>query len=56
MTESLRCWENGPLTEDGCSTTCVLQADHDGEHEWTRDDEIRLSFEERKCEPSTMSS
>ena len=38
------CWENGPTTEDGCGTTCMLLLGHDGPHEWTRDDRIVISF------------
>jgi hypothetical protein len=34
------CWKHGPLTEDGCETTCLLPANHDGEHDWTSNDEI----------------
>lgn len=38
------CWEVGPETDDGCSTTCMLLDGHDGPHEWTRDDNITVSF------------
>jgi len=38
------CWEDGPETEDGCSTTCMLLDGHDGPHKWTSDDEIGISF------------
>ena len=38
------CWEDGPLEEDGCSTTCMLERGHEGPHEWTRDDQIGVSF------------
>ena len=38
------CWEDGPRTEDGCSTTCMLMHGHDGDHEWMRDDQIRVRF------------
>lgn len=34
------CLQDGPLTEDGCPTTCLLWRNHDGPHDWTRDDEI----------------
>lgn len=44
------CWENGPLTEDGCSTTCFLLDGHEGQHEWTRDDEIIISFPPQAAE------
>jgi hypothetical protein len=40
ITWNATCWKHGPLTEDGCETTCLLTANHDGEHEWTRNDEI----------------
>lgn len=40
----LHCWEDGPDTKDGCSQTCMLPRDHDGPHEWTRDDAIGLIF------------
>ena len=42
----LHCWEAGPETEDGCSTTCFLLDGHEGPHRWTRDDEIVVSFAE----------
>jgi hypothetical protein len=38
------CWECGPPEPDGCSTTCMLWDGHQGEHEWTRDDGIRITF------------
>ncbi len=40
----VHCWEDGPQTDDGCSTTCMLLDGHDGPHEWSRDDGIVLSF------------
>ncbi len=40
----VHCWEPGPETEDGCSTTCMREADHDGEHAWSRDDQIIIRF------------
>ena len=40
----VHCWEDGPLTEDGCPTTCMLLDGHDGEHEWMRDDQITVKF------------
>ena len=47
MTEKpiCHCWEDGPETEDGCSTTCMLLEGHQGPHEWTRDDKIMITFE-----------
>lgn len=44
MSKHIHCWENGPETADGCSTTCMLLDGHDGLHEWTRDDEITIQF------------
>ncbi len=40
----VHCWESGPEEPDGCSTTCMLQDGHDGDHEWVRDDHIAISF------------
>lgn len=40
----VHCWEGGPQTEDGCSTTCMLLDGHEEPHEWTRDDQIGVSF------------
>ncbi len=42
------CWQNGPETEDGCSTSCMLWDGHEGNHEWTRDDEITIAFADGK--------
>lgn len=39
-----RCWADGPETEDGMSTTCMLDDEHGGPHEWTRDDHIGIRF------------
>jgi len=45
MTERvLHCWEGGPTCEDDTGTTCMLLAGHDGEHLWTRDDEVTVRF------------
>lgn len=38
------CWESGPETADGMSTTCMLDDGHEGEHQWTPDDQIRIAF------------
>ncbi len=41
------CWESGPPSHDGCSTTCMLPDGHERHglpHEWTRDDQIRITF------------
>ena len=43
----VHCWENGPETEDGCGTTCMLEDGHEGEHQWTQDDQITVSFEQK---------
>lgn len=43
----LHCFEDGPETEDGCATTCMLEAGHEGPHEWTRDDWIKIMFFEK---------
>jgi len=40
----LHCWASGPDAEDGCPTTCMREADHEGPHEWTRDDRIGITF------------
>ena len=44
MKRRVHCWESGPATEDGCSTTCMLWDGHAGDHDWARDDEIILRF------------
>jgi len=45
------CWKGGPLTKDGCSTTCVLPDQHDGPHEWTRDDQIVIKLAPQAPQP-----
>lgn len=40
----LHCWEGGPVTDEGISTTCMLPDGHEGPHEWTRDDQIYIAF------------
>lgn len=40
----LHCWEDGPRTDDGGGSTCMLERDHDGPHEWTPDDQIGIKF------------
>ena len=40
----VHCWEDGPKTDDGMSTTCMLLDGHDGAHEWTRDDGFNIKF------------
>jgi hypothetical protein len=42
--QGFHCWESGPLTGDGCSTTCMLKDGHEGSHQWTRDDQIVINF------------
>jgi hypothetical protein len=39
----VHCWESGPR-DWRCGTTCLLPDGHDGPHEWTRDDEIEITF------------
>jgi hypothetical protein len=47
-----RCLQPGPLTEDGCTTSCVLPRFHASKHEWTRDDEAFIPAQQkRKSEP-----
>ena len=48
---AVHCWEPGPDTDDGCSTTCMLAAEHDGPHEFMRDDEIHVRFADENTEP-----
>lgn len=48
----VHCWDSGPETEDGWSTTCMLLDGHEGSHEWTRDDEIQVAFEDAASEAS----
>ncbi len=38
-----RCWE-GAQDADEMSMTCMLERDHRGDHEWTRDDGIVIGF------------
>ena len=57
----LHCWEDGPRIDkpatehDGVwgpeqwGTTCFLEAEHDGPHEWTRDDAIVVAFQQGGC-------
>ena len=40
----VHCWHEGPEADDGMSTTCFLLDGHEGPHQWTRDDEIRITF------------
>jgi hypothetical protein len=44
------CWEEGPRTADGVSTTCMKWDGHEGEHEFVRDDEILVRFKDEKEE------
>jgi hypothetical protein len=39
----LHCWE-GSDDGDGCTGTCLLESGHEGEHEFTPDSDIRLTF------------
>jgi hypothetical protein len=47
-TVGVHCWEAGPETDDGMSTTCMLWDRHEGEHQWTRDDGIMVTFSPAK--------
>jgi|KBSSwiStaDraftv2_1062776.scaffolds.fasta_scaffold00399_23 hypothetical protein len=43
----LHCWADNDAVDYGeMSETCMLEAGHDGPHEWTPDDQIRVSFPE----------
>jgi hypothetical protein len=56
MTDEKRvshCWEAGPEDDDGCSTTCMLAKGHEGEHEWTRDEDIIITFPPKET-PATQ--
>lgn len=44
LTRAVHYWEDGPETEDGVGTTCMLLDGHDGPHIWSRDDEIGVRF------------
>ena len=46
----IHCWADGPREQDDVCTTCMLLACHDGPHEWTRDDEIKVKFHEVSCD------
>jgi hypothetical protein len=41
---SVHCWEDYQDYDTGESYTCLLEDDHDGEHEWTNDKEITVNF------------
>lgn len=43
-TRVLHCWEDGPRTADDCGTTCMLERDHEGPHDFVRDDQIGVEF------------
>jgi hypothetical protein len=49
--KELHCWEPGPETDDGCSTTCMLLDGHEGDHQWTRDDQIGIRFADTESGP-----
>lgn len=47
MSNPVWCWEDGPrdFTSDSYGgSTCLLPDGHPGEHEWTPDDQITVSF------------
>ncbi len=55
MDPNLHCWEDGPRTyiddtwdECGTGSTCLLPDGHDGDHEFTPDDQITVSFAARQ--------
>jgi hypothetical protein len=50
----VHCWEDGPLTEDGCPTTCMCADGHFGPHEFIRDDEIIIRFAPRSDPAALM--
>ena len=44
MKKIIHCWEDGPLTDDGFTTTCLLEDGHEGKHEFTSDENIEVTF------------
>ncbi len=46
---AVHCWADGPPTDDGCPTTCMLWDGHEGPHEWSRDDEVTIQFASRRA-------
>ena len=40
----IHCWEDYQNYDDGKSYTCLLEDGHDGDHEWTLDEEITMEF------------
>ena len=38
------CWEDYLNYDNGKSYTCLLEDGHDGDHEWTDDNEISMEF------------
>jgi len=41
----VHCWQDGPPDEeDYMGTTCMLLDGHEGDHEWMRDDQIRVTL------------
>jgi len=59
----LHCWHDGPSllewieANPDCDPneyvgfTCMLERDHDGPHEWTRDDQIGVTFAPKPPRP-----
>lgn len=47
-TPVVHCWVDGLDHADGCGTSCMLPEGHQGPHEWTRDDEIIVTFPDRE--------
>jgi hypothetical protein len=44
VTKPSLCWESGTEDDDGMGRTCILMEGHQGPHEFTRDDEIMITF------------
>lgn len=38
----VHCWTAGPREPDDCGTTCLEWEDHEGPHQFVRDDEIMV--------------
>ena len=41
---SVHCWEDYQDQDTGESFTCLLEDEHDGDHEWTNDKDITVKF------------
>jgi len=40
----IHCWEDRQDFDREKSYSCLLEHDHDGDHEWTDDEEITMEF------------